>query len=73
MPKGARSVSKLILFMSVSAILGSAWVGGAMKNWPAPSALRTRASPCEGCRDLIWDFLRLDHDDGDVVKNARSH
>ncbi|KAH9165321.1 hypothetical protein EDB89DRAFT_1911497 [Lactarius sanguifluus] len=36
MPKGARSVSKLILAMSVSAILGSAWVGGAMKNWPAP-------------------------------------
>ncbi|KAH9027806.1 hypothetical protein EDB85DRAFT_1892819 [Lactarius pseudohatsudake] len=53
-PKATRSVSKLILSMRVSAILGSAWVGGAMKNWP--SALRKRASACDCCRDMVSSF-----------------
>ncbi|KAH9010060.1 hypothetical protein EDB84DRAFT_1445960 [Lactarius hengduanensis] len=30
------------------------WVGGTMKNWPAPSALRKRASACEGYDFVGW-------------------
>ncbi|KAH8995993.1 hypothetical protein EDB92DRAFT_2101995 [Lactarius akahatsu] len=76
MPKGARSVSKLILSMSrmfVSAMIGS--VGGAVSNWFALFASVRVCTRAVGMwfHHLVWGFLRPDHDDGDVIKKARSH
>ncbi|KAH8996025.1 hypothetical protein EDB92DRAFT_1814478 [Lactarius akahatsu] len=84
MPKGTLSVSKLILSMSrmlVSAMIGS--VGGAVSNWFALFASVRVCTRAVGMwfHHLVWGFLRPDHDDGDiknhddgdVIKKARSH